>query len=775
MSTCAGIDLGSTTTKAVLVDGTGHIVGQGITNSRSSYEIACAVALQEARLGAALNRIGKAFAEQHALAGAEKEIASRAFSEATRLALHRRQLAALRGEIEATLERPEQESHRAALEPAVTRVLNEMETAAAPLFAPGAARRSDFFRDVAGEQFLSRAEKMSAEGVPFERLVGLYDRAVLAIETQLSMYEPDSLLRSAFDELPNVAPASLAPPSREEWTAMTADAAAFARLPDAVVGTGYGRQTLPFDPAAVRSEILCHGRGAHHFFPGTRTVLDIGGQDTKAIQVDEGGVVTAFQMNDRCAAGCGRYLGYIADELGLGLHELGPLALQAKRMVRVNSTCTVFAGAELRDRLALGERREDILLGLHRAIVLRALSLLSRAGGVKNEFTFTGGVCKNPAVVKLLDELVRESFGKDLVINIHPDSIYMGALGAALFALDDLRAGKKYPQPKFMEATAAPPQPRAPVKQQKAPLLKMAPRHEEHVEEAPASFELPVLPKGERGLTAGVDVGASAVKVAIVEGDGAEGKVLVTVVQRIRRRAVIEVSRAAFREACEHAGVTPAQLKYVASTGDGDGVPFRTGHFYSMTAHARGALLLVPDAAGALDMGALHARAIRMDPRARVLGVRMTSQCASGTGQFLENVARYLGVPLEDVGALSKTSTAPEQVSSVCAVLSETDVINLVSRGIPAADILMGIHQGIAGRLARLVGSAKIEGVIALTGGLALDAGLVAALEAEFTGEKRKLLVQLRPHAQSLYAGAIGAAMLGALRHRQLAERAKAG
>jgi benzoyl-CoA reductase subunit D len=132
-------------------------------------------------------------------------------------------------------------------------------------------------------------------------------------------------------------------------------------------------------------------------------------------------------------------------------------------------------------------------------------------------------------------------------------------------------------------------------------------------------------------------------------------------------------------------------------------------------------------------------------------------------------------VPLEDVGALSKTSTAPEQVSSVCAVLSETDVINLVSRGIPAADILMGIHQGIAGRLARLVGSAKIEGVMALTGGLALDVGLVTALAAEFTGEKRKVLVDLRPHPQSLYAGAIGAALLGALRHRQLAERAKAG
>ena len=104
------------------------------------------------------------------------------------------------------------------------------------------------------------------------------------------------------------------------------------------MGTGYGRARLPFPEEAIRSEILCHGLGAHASFPGTRTVLDIGGQDTKAIQVDEHGVVTSFQMNDRCAAGCGRYLGYIADEMNLGLHELGPLALKSDRPVQINST-----------------------------------------------------------------------------------------------------------------------------------------------------------------------------------------------------------------------------------------------------------------------------------------------------------------------------------------------------------------------------------------------------------------------------------------------------
>ena len=168
-------------------------------------------------------------------------------------------------------------------------------------------------------------------------------------------------------------------------------------------------------------------------FPGTRTVLDIGGQDTKGIQVDEHGIVTNFQMNDRCAAGCGRYLGYIADEMKIGLHELGPIAMKATRSIRINSTCTVFAGAELRDRISLGETRADILAGLHRAIILRAMSIIARSGGVTNEFTFTGGVAKNGAAVKELRQLVRENYG-EVTINISDESIYTGALGGASFA-----------------------------------------------------------------------------------------------------------------------------------------------------------------------------------------------------------------------------------------------------------------------------------------------------------------------------------------------------
>lgn len=152
-------------------------------------------------------------------------------------------------------------------------------------------------------------------------------------------------------------------------------------------------------------------------------------------------------------------------------------------------------------------------------------------------------------------------------------------------------------------------------------------------------------------LTAGIDPGASTAKVVIARSRaGADGEILARAVQRIRRRDVAEVVGATFAEALGAAGVSADDLDYVATTGDGDSVSFRTGHFYSMTTHARGALFLRPSARAALDIGALHARALRMNESGRVLGHRMTSQCASGSGQFLENIARYLGVALEDVG-----------------------------------------------------------------------------------------------------------------------------
>ncbi len=275
-------------------------------------------------------------------------------------------------------------------------------------------------------------------------------------------------------------------------------------------------------------------------------------------------------------------------------------------------------------------------------------------------------------------------------------------------------------------------------------------------------------------ITAGIDAGASSVKVAIIRSRaGQQAEVLAQSVQRIRRRIVTEVVETTIDQACNEAGLTRADFDYIASTGDGDAVEFHTGHFYSMTAHARGALLLDPTVRSVMDVGALHARAIKMDERGKVLGHRMTSQCASGSGQFVENIARYLGVALQDVGQLSTIAANPEQVSGICAVLAETDVINMVSRGISTPDILKGIHLSIAGRLARLLRAVKAEGAVMVTGGLACDEGLLLALRESIDALGKGAALEVRAVPDGIYAGALGAALLGAWRWDTLARQGR--
>lgn len=282
---------------------------------------------------------------------------------------------------------------------------------------------------------------------------------------------------------------------------------------------------------------------------------------------------------------------------------------------------------------------------------------------------------------------------------------------------------------------------------------------------------------GDLQTTAGIDVGSASVKVAIVRSRGGDdAEILATTVQRIRRRSLAEVVESAYQEALAHAGVAPDDLHYVATTGEAESVTFRTGHFYSITTHSRGAIFLCPQAQGALDVGALHARALKTDNRGKVLAHRMTSQCASGTGQFVENIARYLGVAQDDVGPLSVQAQKPEMVSGICAVLAETDVINMVSRGVSTSDILKGIHLSIAGRLVQLVRAIGVDGTIMVTGGLSRDVGLLAALTETLQsgGKKRSSLRQVHAvfetHPLAMFAGALGAGLLGALRFTQLRE-----
>jgi len=197
-----------------------------------------------------------------------------------------------------------------------------------------------------------------------------------------------------------------------------------------VIGTGYGRYRVTFGNTQV-TEISCHGRGAVHMFPKTQTVVDMGGQDTKAIRVSPTGEIIDFCMNDKCAAGTGRFLGAAAAALDIPLDDLGSTALRHQKPVRISTTCTVFAESEVLSWLGRGKKIEDILWGVHQSIAARSAGLLRRVG-IEDEVTFTGGVTKNSAMIQALQDKV----GKPL--NVSDDSHYMGALGAALIALDHI-------------------------------------------------------------------------------------------------------------------------------------------------------------------------------------------------------------------------------------------------------------------------------------------------------------------------------------------------
>ena len=197
-----------------------------------------------------------------------------------------------------------------------------------------------------------------------------------------------------------------------------------------VVGTGYGRYNISFGNAQM-TEISCHARGAHFVCPTTRTVIDMGGQDSKAISLGKDGQVLDFVMNDKCAAGTGRFLANSAEVMGISLDEIGPLSLRATRAVKMATVCTVFVESDILSYLAQGKKAEDILGGVHLAIAKRTLSLARRIP-IEPDITMTGGVARNSGMVHALEEVLGTK------LQVSPDSQFIGAIGAAVFALEKM-------------------------------------------------------------------------------------------------------------------------------------------------------------------------------------------------------------------------------------------------------------------------------------------------------------------------------------------------
>lgn len=455
-----GVDLGSTTSKAVIINEQDEIIGRGITNTRANYSVAADIARDEAVYNARFSVLKKNLGNEIQTKPEYNKYISDLES-VFQYEQFRVKLDKLGDELVKTCNTFFKDETKR------NEILNHLRNIRRA-FKPkikydylynNLGAKNQFFRDIVSEKYNEEVGKLDMS--LFEPLMTVWDKSISPAENERIRFDFKELVHKAMDELrekyKNIPEAS----AENTGTGSDAEMILLRKNSDHVsdtlrshidavadleftitnmTGTGYGRALLPFPQECIRSEILCHAFGAHAVFPETRTVLDIGGQDTKAIQVDKYGLVTSFQMNDRCAAGCGRYLGYIADEMSISLNELGPMAMKAEKEVNICSTCTVFAGAELRELTNIGEKREDILGGLHKAIIMRAMSLIARSGGVFNEFTFTGGVARNQAVIKYLTQLVRENYGDGIKINIHTDSIFMGALGGAMFARRNIAA-----------------------------------------------------------------------------------------------------------------------------------------------------------------------------------------------------------------------------------------------------------------------------------------------------------------------------------------------
>ena len=197
---------------------------------------------------------------------------------------------------------------------------------------------------------------------------------------------------------------------------------------DALVTTGYGRTAIQDGDKSI-TEITCHARGAHYLDPSVRTVVDIGGQDSKVIRLDEQGNVVNFVMNDKCAAGTGRFLEMMARTMEMSLDQLGNCGIQYKEDITISSMCTVFAESEVVSLIAQNKETDDIVHGLNKAVAAKTAALVKRVGG-EEKYMMTGGVSRNQGLVKTLEERL----GTKLVIS--EQAQLCGALGAALFAAD---------------------------------------------------------------------------------------------------------------------------------------------------------------------------------------------------------------------------------------------------------------------------------------------------------------------------------------------------
>ena len=441
-----------------------------------------------------------------------------------------------------------------------------------------------------------------------------------------------------------------------------------------VVATGYGRRRLPFADREI-TEITCHARGVRELFPAARTIIDIGGQDAKGIRLGPGGRVVDFAMNDKCAAGTGRFLEVMAASLGLTLDELGARSLGAGAPASISSVCTVFAEQELAQRLAEGVALEARL---------------------------------------------------ETSVLTPPDPLLTGALGAALLAGEALERGET-PAPgqrlDALPAASADAASRAGGEEERRRRV-FAVRSRPAPYRAEGRFGLPATGSAAPAPSAGIDAGALFTKAVVVDGTHAAFTILRS--EGDYRR----VAEAALAGALGVLGMPRARLAAVAGTGLGAEKASLGAELSEITCLAAGVARLLPGAVQVIDVGGHGTRVVRLGPGGVVRDFAVSGQCAAGSARILEIVAHLLGLDLAELGRVSLASRSPASLVVGCAVFAETEAISLLTRGTSREDLVAGLHRALAAKILAMARAGEAAGPWAVTGGGAMDAGLVWQLRA---------------------------------------------
>lgn len=488
-----------------------------------------------------------------------------------------------------------------------------------------------------------------------------------------------------------------------ESAGLTCDQLAF------VVATGYGRRGLSFADKQ-HTEIACHARGVASLFPTARTIIDVGGQDAKAIKVSPAGKVVKFSMNDKCAAGTGRFIEVVATTLGLTLEELQTQSLGAASAVKLSNMCTLFAEQELAQNLADGTPLAEVIAGLHQALVSRIYRMV-RGVGIEKDIVFTGGCARNRALIGALEQCL----GHPVLMPAEPE--FTGALGAALMAADHAAKGEATQAAGRLETYTLATADRADSK-----ALFLAPKKAQEAV-IDGSFELPEQAAVVGRARAGVDAGALFTKAAVVHG----GRVSYAVL-RSGGNHYASVAQAALEQALTIAGLPEAAVETIVATGRGAARLRFENRQDDLVCLAIGMHALYPAAEQAIDIGGHGTRVVRLDGQGGIRAFVAPGQCAAGGARVLETIAHLLGLKIGELGEISLRSTSPAPYSAGCPVFAETEAISLKTRGSSTEDLLAGLHESLASKVLALARTNLREGVRALAGGGAKDVGFVARL-----------------------------------------------